>query len=345
MGREQEVNGWNGQEPAIQALQTLYIRTLRQGAGTREDLTRDVDLPPSAAAPAFERLLALGLLEPRQDSPGTYEQRLLDVAEARATAPLHEALHEAQQRIDTVVQEFAALREAQESAREITNRPDVTLRIDASDIDPLLEETAKECRAEVLTAQPGGPRPVDILGQAQERDTSMLDRGVSMRTIYQHSARFSPATEAYASRLSEVGAEIRTLDILFPRLIVFDRRIAFIPVHEGSGALRIRHQGVVSFLVSVFEMAWQAASPFASAYESRREGFVVSDTQRAISRLLLVEEKDAAIARRLGISERSCRQHVAKLMVQLGARNRTHLGFLLASALHEEPGSAPLHDA
>ncbi|MEU4982739.1 LuxR C-terminal-related transcriptional regulator [Streptomyces sp. NPDC021969] len=345
MGREQEVNGWNGQDSAIQALQKLYVQALRQGAGTREDLTRDLDLPPSAAAPAFERLLALGLLEPRRNCPDTYEQRLLDVAEARATAPLHEALHEAQQRVDAVAQEFAALREARESAREIQNRSDITLRIDASDIDPLLQETAKGCRTEVLTAQPGGPRPVDVLGQAQERDTSMLDRGVSMRTIYQHSARFSPATEAYASRLSEVGAEVRTLDILFPRLIVFDRRIAFIPVHQGPGALRIRHQGVVSFLVSVFEMAWQAASPFASAYESRREGFVVSDTQRAISRLLLVEEKDAAIARRLGISERSCRQHIAKLMIQLGARNRTHLGFLLASELREDAHDAPLRES
>ncbi|MEU2900464.1 helix-turn-helix transcriptional regulator [Streptomyces sp. NPDC001273] len=317
-------------------MQQLYTEALRQGSGTRANLTGDADLPPSAVVPAFERLLALGVLEPRQDRSGTYDQRLLDVAEARVIAGLRQALHEAQTRIDTATEEFAALREAQDAVQRTEQRADTTLEIGVDDIDLLLEETAKECRREVLTAQPGGPRPVNVLGQAQERDIAMLERGVTMRTIYQHSARFNPATEAYAARLGGVGADIRTLDILFPRLIIFDRRVAFIPMHKGPGALCVRRQGLVSFLVSVFDMVWQAASPFTSAYESRREGFVVSDTQRAISRLLLVEEKDAAIARRLGISERSCRQHIAKLMVQLGARNRTHLGFLLASELQEE---------
>ncbi|WP_250404492.1 LuxR C-terminal-related transcriptional regulator [Streptomyces cellostaticus] len=310
------------------AMQRLYVEALRQGARTREELTGAVDLPPSVTAQAFERLLALGVLEPRNDRSDVYDQRLLNVAEARAVAPLRKALHDVERRMDTVTEEFGALREAHEAAGE-EHRPDRMFEVDARDINPMLEETAKECRTEVLTAQPGGPRPVDVLSQAQDRDIAMLERGVAMRTIYQHSARFSPATEAYAARLGEAGAEVRTLDILFPRLIVFDRRVAFIPA-SGAGALCIRHAGVVSFLVSVFEMAWQAASPFASAYESRREGFVVSDVQQAISRLLLVEEKDAAIARRLGISERSCRQHVSKLMAQLGARNRTHLGFLLA---------------
>jgi DNA-binding CsgD family transcriptional regulator len=166
----------------------------------------------------------------------------------------------------------------------------------------------------------------------------MLEQGVRMRTIYQHSARFNPATEAYVERLVAGGAEVRTLHTLFPRLIVFDRRTAFLPAHDGPGALRIRHQGVVEFLVSTFETAWHTAAPFASAYETRRQGFVISDMQRAIARLLLEEPKDAAIARQLGISERSCRQHIAKLMTQLGANNRTHLGFLLASTIGEEGG-------
>ncbi|WP_200260244.1 helix-turn-helix transcriptional regulator [Streptomyces sp. HSG2] len=342
MQSKQEINGENGPESMVQAMQRLYAEALRQGAGSREELVRDLDLPQSAAIQAFERLLALGLLEPRQDCPDIYDQRLLEAAEARAITPLRQALHDAQTRVDTVMEEFAALREAHEATRDY--RSDDVLQVGAHDIDPMLEEAAKECRSEVLTAQPGGPRPVNILSQAQERDFAMLERGVSMRTIYQHSARFSPATEAYAARLVESGAEIRTLDTLFPRLIIFDQRIAFVPTRKGPGALCVRHQGVVSFFIGVFEMAWQGASPFASAYESRREGIVISDMQRAITRLLLVEDKDAAIARRLGISERSCRQHIAKLMAQLGARNRTHLGFLLASELRDED-SHDLHSA
>jgi DNA-binding CsgD family transcriptional regulator/sugar-specific transcriptional regulator TrmB len=334
MTSNHEVNSESGPDAATNALQLLYAAALRQGASTREELVRGLDLPRVAVDDAFERLGQLGLLEPHLDRPGVYEPRLLESAEVRVITPLQRALQEAQTRVDAMRGEFAALREVQAAGAD---RGDV-LAVDARDVNPMLEEEAQSCRTEVLTAQPGGPRPVKVLSGAQSRDLAMLEQGVRMRTIYQHSARFNPATEAYVERLVAGGAEVRTLHTLFPRLIVFDRRTAFLPAHDGPGALRIRHQGVVEFLVSTFETAWHTAAPFASAYETRRQGFVISDMQRAIARLLLEEPKDAAIARQLGISERSCRQHIAKLMTQLGANNRTHLGFLLASTIGEEGG-------
>ncbi|MGW5972771.1 LuxR C-terminal-related transcriptional regulator [Streptomyces sp. NPDC055186] len=335
MTSKHEVNNESGPDAATRALQLLYAGALRQGASTREELVRGLNLPSTAVDDAFERLGELGLLEPCPDRPGVYEPRLLESAEVRVVAPLQRALREAQTQVDAVRGEFAALREVQAAG---AGRGDV-LTVDTRDVNPMLEEEAQNCRTEVLTAQPGGPRPVKVLSRAQSRDLAMLEQGVRMRTIYQHSARFNPATEAYVERLVAGGAEVRTLHTLFPRLIVFDRRTAFLPAHDGPGALRIRHQGVVTFLVSTFETAWHTAAPFASAYETRREGFVISDMQQAIARLLLEESKDAAIARQLGISERSCRQHIAKLMTQLGANNRTHLGFLLASAISGEGGS------
>lgn len=334
MAREQAEGHNNGQTPLILAMQRLYAEALRQGPTTREELAGKVGLPHPVTAEAFERLVALELLEPGGPRSDVYDRRLLEVAEARTLAPLRRAVDDAERRLVTAAGEFGALREAQAAAEEAGHRESAAVEVRAHDVDPMLETAAKDCRTEVLTAQPGGPRPVHALTQAQERDTAMLERGVVMRTIYQHSARFSSSTEAYAARLSEAGAEIRTLDLLFSRLIIFDRRVAFIPARE-PGAVLIRHRDVVSYLVDVFQLAWQAASPFESAYKSRRNGFVVPDVQKAISRLLLIEEKDAAIARRLGISERSCRQHIASLMAQLGARNRTHLGFLLAGELYE----------
>ncbi|MCX4487894.1 LuxR C-terminal-related transcriptional regulator [Streptomyces anulatus] len=334
MAREQAKKHGYGQASLILAMQRLYAEALRQGPSTRGELAGKVGLPHPVTSEAFERLVALELLEPGCAHSDVYNRRLLEVAEARTLAPLRRAVDDAERRLVTAAGEFAALRETQAAVEEAGHRENVAVEVHPHDIDPMLELAAEDCRTEVLTAQPGGPRPVHALSRAQERDTAMLERGVAMRTIYQHSARFNSSTEAYAARLGAAGAEIRTLEVLFPRLIIFDRRVAFIPAREPE-ALLIRHRDVVSYLVGVFELAWQAASPIESAYKSRRDGLVISDVQKAISRLLLIEEKDAAIARRLGISERSCRQHIAAIMAQLGARNRTHLGFLLADELYE----------
>ena len=53
-----------------------------------------------------------------------------------------------------------------------------------------------------------------------------LERGVKMRTLYQHSARRSAGTHKYVAAVTGRGAEVRTLDEFFNRIIVIDRRIA-----------------------------------------------------------------------------------------------------------------------
>lgn len=340
MTDKHQVNGDSELRSLTPGMQRMYEAALRQNAATPHELGGVLGLPPAAADTAFERLRALNLLQPAEGRPGAYDWCTPQVAEARTLGPLRHQLQEVQDHIDAATVEFAALREVYDAAAadEQGGDPDFLL-LDAADVNVMLDKAATDCESDLLTAQPGGPRPVEVLNEALARDSELLARGVRMRTIYQHSARFSPATESYAERLNQAGAEIRTLNTLFPRLIVFDHRTAFIQAGDGSAALLVRHPEVVAFMVSTFEAAWRTAIPFASAYESRRQKLIVSDMQRAIARLLLREDKDAAIARHLGISERTCRQHIAKLMAQLGARNRTHLGFLLATemSLPREP--------
>ncbi|MGW0557503.1 LuxR C-terminal-related transcriptional regulator [Streptomyces sp. NPDC002926] len=340
MTDKHQVNDESEPRSLTPGTQQMYEAALRQNAATPHELGGLLGLPPAAADTVFERLRALNLLQPAEGRPGAYDWCTPQVAEARTLGPLRHQLQAVQDHIDAATVEFAALREVYDAAAadEQGGEPDFLL-LDAADVNVMLDKAATDCESDLLTAQPGGPRPVEVLNEALARDSELLARGVRMRTIYQHSARFSPATESYAERLTKAGAEIRTLNTLFPRLIVFDHRTAFIQAGDGSAALLVRHPEVVAFMVSTFEAAWRTAIPFASAYESRRQKLIVSDMQRAIARLLLREDKDAAIARHLGISERTCRQHIAKLMAQLGARNRTHLGFLLATemSLPREP--------
>ncbi|RLV10346.1 hypothetical protein CTZ27_03810 [Streptomyces griseocarneus] len=289
---------------------------------------------PSADAAARDRLLALGLLR-HDDHHGTYRVQAPHVAEAATLALLRSRLRTVQESIDNATTGFGALRDLYHASTDRGQVGDGSLLLlEGPDVNTMLQEAAAECSSDLMTAQPGGPRPAPVLDEARDRDTGMLARGVRMRTLYQHSARFSPHTETYSRDLIDAGAEIRTLNVLFPRLLIFDRRTAFIPAGTGSSALLVRQPDIVAFLTATFETAWRCATPFASAYETRRDKLIVSDIQRSIARLLLREDKDAAIARCLGISERTCRNHIAKMMAQLGARNRTHLGYLLATKMH-----------
>ncbi|WP_307126378.1 helix-turn-helix transcriptional regulator [Streptomyces sp. B1I3] len=198
------------------------------------------------------------------------------------------------------------------------------------DVRNVLAEHAANCRDEVLTAQPGGGRRTEVLEEAVERDENMLCSGVRMRTLYQHSARFSPPTAAYVERITLQGGEVRTTSAEFMRLIVFDRRVAVISQAGNSlGAVVVEEPSVVDFAVQAFEHVWFNAEPF--EVDVRREHIesVSEDVDKALLRLLASGMDDAAIARRLGVSLRTCQRRVSRILDSLGARSRFQAGFLI----------------
>ena len=104
-------------------------------------------------------------------------------------------------------------------------------------IDTFLDRRRPRARR---SCSPPSRRPAATraaLAVAAARDIAALERGVKMRTLYQHSARRSAVTRKYVAAVTARGAEVRTLDEFFNRMIVVDRRVAIIP---GSGRPRRR---------------------------------------------------------------------------------------------------------
>ncbi|MFE4329609.1 DJ-1/PfpI family protein, partial [Streptomyces sp. NPDC056831] len=118
-----------------------------------------------------------------------------------------------------------------------------------------LNQASNRCRKEVLTSQPGGgARDPEAMREAPVRDQSMLERGIQLRTLYHHTARFNGPSQAYVAAASALGGKYRTAHELFGRLIVFDREPAFIPVQDDSwGAVVIREPFTVRYLCEIFE--------------------------------------------------------------------------------------------
>jgi DNA-binding CsgD family transcriptional regulator len=166
--------------------------------------------------------------------------------------------------------------------------------------------------------------------EALGRDEQLLSRGVSMRTLYHHTARFNTPSQAYVEAASRLGGQYRTCHELFGRLIVFDRELAFVPASDFSwGAVAIRQEWLVAYLCEIFEQAWAHGRPFTAATDEGLER-VAQELDRTIVELLAAGLKDETIARRLGLSLRTARRHIADIMQQLSAESRFQGGVAAA---------------
>ncbi|CAL9609543.1 LuxR C-terminal-related transcriptional regulator [Streptomyces sp. enrichment culture] len=278
-------------------------------------------------------LWKLNLVAEAPDTPG----RAVAVPPATAAhcvlAPLREEVAEGQRRLQTTNALFSRFTDVYLDVRRGEQAP-LTLLTGGEVISRTLEAAVDGCREELLTAQPGGGRSPDLLAEALPRDLRLLARGVSQRTIYQHTVRSHPATIAYIERITEAGAEVRTLAEVFERMIICDRETAFIPVAEprGAAALQIHHPALVRLLTRFFDNAWSRSIPVAPETAPLRSTAATTDVRRAILLAVVAGETDDSIARRLGMSRRSVAEHIRKVSTQLESNSRAQLGYLLATS-------------
>ena len=153
-----------------------------------------------------------------------------------------------------------------------------------------------------------------------------------MRTLYQHSARRHAPTRKYVAEVTAHGAEVRTLDEFFNRMIVIDRRLAIIPgAADLTVAMAIREPGLVTYLVDVFERAWERARPFTNTERSMMHD--IAKEQRSMTiRMLIQGHSDPVSAKRLGVSARTFAAYVADLKEEYDAETRFQLGYTMGQA-------------
>jgi hypothetical protein len=154
-----------------------------------------------------------------------------------------------------------------------------------------------------------------------------------MRTIYQHTARSDLPTRAYVRDVTAAGAEVRTADEVIDRLFIYDREIVFLPERtacpdQPPGAAVVREPTLVSFLCQVFDYLWDSATPFEP--DTGRAPTTGDDVKQSILRLMAKGYKDEMVARRLGMSVRTCRRHIAEITEELEATSRFQAGFNVA---------------
>ncbi|WP_326760284.1 helix-turn-helix transcriptional regulator [Streptomyces phaeochromogenes] len=297
----------------------LYTNALRAGRIARADVE---------PAPC---LMEFALLHPDPDDAEWLRPVPPSVALAQRLNPIEREITERRRlsvELSDIFEPFMAL-----SLQGAAPTHSITVLEGGDRINAALNLATAQCRAEMLTIQPSDRGSERSLLQGLERDRPLIERGVRIRTLYQHTARYNPERLAYVAQLSDGKVEYRTIDELVERLIVCDETVAFIPTRDDQQvALELRHPGLVRYLVKVFEFVWGRAVPLTAGapYETAADG--ITNIQHSIAKLLVEGHVDEAIARRLGMNVRTCRAHIAKLATALGSGSRAQLGFLIAQS-------------
>ncbi|MER7486874.1 helix-turn-helix transcriptional regulator [Streptomyces sp. NPDC126497] len=298
----------------------LYAHALRMGRVARE------------AAEEAPCLMELALLHPDPDDKNWLRPVAPAIALAQRLHPIERDIAERRRlsvRLADVFEPFMAL-----GAQAVTTENSITVLEGSERINAALNLAATQCHTEMLTIQPSDDRFSErSIVQGLERDKPLIERGVRIRTLYQHTARYSPEKRAYVEQLSAGRVEYRTIDEVVERLIVCDETVAFIPTRDDQQvALELRQPGLVRYLIKVFEFMWSRSVPLTAGapYDPAPGG--ITDIQHSIAKLLVEGHVDEAIARRLGMNVRTCRAHIAKLAATLGSGSRAQLGYLIAQS-------------
>ncbi|MFB7125942.1 response regulator transcription factor [Kitasatospora sp. NPDC056273] len=182
-------------------------------------------------------------------------------------------------------------------------------------------------RREVVLCCPGGDPTAAALADLVVAELPRTDPALRVRIVHQHPARFHLPTQRQARAAERAGAEVRTTGESCGPLLVVDRESAFLPERgRTDGLVLVDQPSVVAHLADSFETLWHQGEAFRSGPAAAR---AVSDELRTtILRLLADGLKDEVIARRLGLSLRNCRRHIAGLYSSLGADSRFQAGVL-----------------
>jgi DNA-binding CsgD family transcriptional regulator len=321
----------------------LYRAVLALPNRTVPDLAVELETTSDEIDKAVARLSAMGLLRTSDDdrlsavSPMLAEATVLG-AEDLELGARRAAAEQRRDAIRRLIPDWNAAFTA------FVNDAAVDLIIDQQSIANVLMHYSDTVTDELLSVAPGRMAATRVDGRTRLANTYISRRGIKTRALYQHTALRDRATRAYLNELAINGARIRFAPSVPGRSLVFDRSVALLPIPTDDpgvhGLAVVREPNIIAWVVATFEQLWAEASPLEEVIHKDHDETQLDETRAAILRLMAEGEKDEAISRRLSISVRTCRRHIADYMALVGASSRFQAGVIAARAGHTDSPSA-----
>lgn len=149
----------------------------------------------------------------------------------------------------------------------------------------------------------------------------LLRNGLAYRTIYDMEGLANPVDLLAARELGEAGEDARMLRDLPMMLVVTDRRTGLL--QTGQDVVEIGRSALLDGLVVLFELLWQRATPLVV---TREAGGLLSAEDERLLALAAAGLTDQAIARRLGVAQRTVERRMQRIMKALDATTRFQAG-------------------
>jgi DNA-binding CsgD family transcriptional regulator len=332
---EEEVE--HGSKPLSAATAAVYTWSLDHGRIDIPDLPElaaELGLDLGTAEEALRGLIELKLLYHCVDDLDSLLPTSPDAAAAQLMSPIEQEIRQLEGKARESRSRILSLRSLYFENRQQRNRREAIDVINGVErVRWMLSDASRTCSVEVFAAHPGifSKQAVEASLKA---DIQLLARGVHMRSLFQHPARVNPLMRELMDQLTAAGCKVRTCEEITDRIIIFDRETVFIPNRLGpDGAVVLREPATVDFLYRNLDQEWACATPYEQqAGVIPGYGVAGDEVKRAIVRLLASGAKDDLIARRLSLSVRTCRRHIAEIMEDVQATSRFQAGVKLAQA-------------
>lgn len=156
-----------------------------------------------------------------------------------------------------------------------------------------------------------------------------LARGVTVRVIYHNRVFESASALEVTEACIAAGEEARVFPGVPVNLVIMDDFATMNASYDSDEPIHLactRNRRIVNSWKAIFESFWRLAIPFDSG-----DGLAQGTAEfRELARLLGLGLTDRAIARELGVSERTVGRRVTRLQDHLGAETRFQLGLQIA---------------
>ncbi len=156
------------------------------------------------------------------------------------------------------------------------------------------------------------------------------ERADDLRALLDHTCKVAE-TAPWLDSLDQDQVTVRTARRLPHDLLIVGRHAVLIPAggcaDEPLLAV-VREPVSVRMMRGLFGTVWADAAPRDELGD--RDALTHDDFKQRILELLAEGAKDAVIARKLGVSLRTCRRHVAEILLELGAVSRFQAGAVAA---------------
>jgi DNA-binding CsgD family transcriptional regulator/sugar-specific transcriptional regulator TrmB len=306
----------------------IYVTLVGRPELSPAELARELGLTVDQVTVALDRLERRKLVE-RKEGQGRFGPAPPDLA-------IMALVNEQQRGLDRAL---LAVPELLDSYRQAVARNDpasrIEVRVGPEGVHGEFTKNMAAAQSEVVIFDRDNKAGVRRYADEIEVGAPVLARGVAWRTIYDVDTVSDAERLETIRKLATLGEQSRVTPVLPMKMVIFDRRLALLPLAAAADAdwsvamLVVHTSRLLDGFINLFEDYWERSQPLSGALAAG-PGELLSPTERETLELLCTGMKDEAIARQLGVSPRTLNRRILRLMTVLGVSSRFQAGIQAA---------------